>query len=52
VPLLTYGARARAGIDLGTRASLADMGQTIAANFKLRLEAGESFLDALTGDEK
>jgi len=48
VPLLTYGARARAGIDLGTRASLADMGQTIAANFKLRLEAGESFLDALT----
>jgi len=48
VPLLTYGARARAGIDLGTRASLADMGQTIAANFKLRLEAGESFLNALT----
>ncbi|MCA1631422.1 MAG: phosphopentomutase [Acidobacteria bacterium] len=44
VPLIAHGARARAGIDLGTRASLADIGQTVAENFGLRLGAGESFL--------
>ncbi|MGH9943355.1 MAG: phosphopentomutase [Pyrinomonadaceae bacterium] len=49
VPLLVYGQRARAGVDLGTRQSLADIGQTIAENFGLRLGAGESFLGALTG---
>jgi len=47
VPLLTYGQRARAGINLGTRRSLADMGQTIAENFGLKLRAGESFLESL-----
>ena len=49
VPLLTYGRQARAGVSLGTRPSLADIGQTVAANFGLRLAAGESFLDALAG---
>jgi phosphopentomutase len=44
VPLLAYGVRARAGVNLGTRASLADIGQTITANFGLQLSAGESFL--------
>jgi phosphopentomutase len=43
-PLLAYGKNARHGVDLGTRASLADIGQTIAENFGLRLTAGESFL--------
>jgi len=43
-PLLVYGKSARAGVDLGTRGSLADIGQTIAANFGLKLTAGESFL--------
>ena len=43
-PLLAYGPRARAGVSLGDRASLADIGQTIADNFGLRLKAGESFL--------
>ena len=47
VPLLAYGGRA--GVDLGTRASLADIGQTIAENFGLRLGAGESFLSAVAG---
>src|SRR3989440_6150035 len=51
VPLLVYGPRAKAGVNLGTRASLADIGQTIAANFGLRLTAGESFLKAVTSDE-
>jgi phosphopentomutase len=44
VPLLVYGQQARAGVNLGTRASLADIGQTIAGNFGLRLTAGASFL--------
>ncbi len=47
VPLLVYGPRARAGVNLGTRASLADIGQTITANFGLRLMAGESFLSQI-----
>jgi phosphopentomutase len=47
VPLLTYGRAARAGVDLGTRASLADIGRTVADNFGLRLAAGESFLSSL-----
>ncbi len=33
--------------NLGSRASLADIGQTIAHNFGLRLTAGESFLNQL-----
>jgi phosphopentomutase len=44
VPLLVYGPRARAGVNLGDRASLSDIGQTIADNFGLKLNAGESFL--------
>ncbi|HEY0365446.1 MAG TPA: phosphopentomutase, partial [Pyrinomonadaceae bacterium] len=44
-PLLVYGRNARGGVYLGTRASLADIGQTIANNFELKLTAGTSFLD-------
>jgi phosphopentomutase len=43
-PLLVYGKSARPGVDLGTRASLADIGQTVAENFGLKLSAGKSFL--------
>jgi len=43
-PLLVYGKSARAGVNLGTRGSLADIGQTIADNFGLKLKDGESFL--------
>jgi phosphopentomutase len=46
-PLLVYGRTARPGINLGTRGSLADIGQTVAENFGLKLTAGESFLDEL-----
>jgi phosphopentomutase len=46
-PLLVYGKTSRPGINLGTRDSLADIGQTIAANFGLCLIAGESFLSKL-----
>ncbi len=47
VPVLCWGRRARAGIDLGTRSSLADIGQTVAENFELRLQAGSSFLQEI-----
>ncbi len=43
-PLLVFGKGARRGVDLGTRSSLADIGYTIAANFGLKLGAGQSFL--------
>ena len=47
VPLLSFGKSAKAGVDLGTRGSLADIGQTIAENFAVRLVDGESFLSKL-----
>lgn len=43
-PLLVYGKSTTPGVDLGTRDSLADIGQTIAENFGVTLPAGESFL--------
>ncbi len=46
-PLIVYGKSANAGVDLGTRESLADIGQTIAYNFDIKLNAGRSFLDEL-----
>jgi len=51
VPLLVYGSRVRHGIDLGTRATLADIGQTVAANFGLELQKGTSFLEAILCDD-
>ncbi|MBX3288798.1 MAG: phosphopentomutase [Acidobacteria bacterium] len=47
VPLLVYGKNAKPGVDLGIRGSLADIGQTTAENFGLRLSAGESFLEMI-----
>jgi phosphopentomutase len=47
-PLLVYGKNARRGVNLGTRESLADIGQTIAQNFRLKLSAGDSFLDRIS----
>ena len=46
-PLIAFHKRAEQGSDLGTRESLADIGQTIAENFGLALENGESFLSQL-----
>jgi len=46
-PLLVYGKTSRPAINLGTRDSLADIGQTIAANFGIKLTAGKSFLTEL-----
>ena len=47
VPLLAYARGLEGGVNLGTRASLADIGQTVAENFGVRLGRGESFLRAL-----
>lgn len=46
-PLIVYGKNAKAGVDLGTRASLSDIGKTIAKNFGLNLFNGESFLSQI-----
>ena len=44
VPLLVYGKRGVPGVDLGTRQSLSDIGQTIAENFVVKIADGVSFL--------
>ena len=45
VPLLVQGKRVKAGVDLGTRSTFADLGQTLAANFRVgKLDHGTSFL--------
>jgi phosphopentomutase len=51
VPVLAYGRRVTAGRDLGTRATFADLGQTLAANFGVGpLPNGTSFLaDIMVG---
>jgi phosphopentomutase len=44
VPLLAYGAPVRAGVNLGTRSTYADLGQTLAQAFSVgQLAAGTSF---------
>ena len=44
VPLLAYGVHVRAGVDLGTRSTFADLGQTLAQAFGVgQLAAGTSF---------
>jgi phosphopentomutase len=43
-PLLVAGPRVREGVDLGTRATLSDIGQTVAQNFGTKIAYGESFL--------
>ncbi len=49
VPLLATGARVRPRADLGTRATFADLGQTLADNFSLgALRHGTSFLREIT----
>jgi len=48
VPILTWGRRAKAGVDLGTRPTLADIGQTIADNFGLAIRQGTSFLKEIS----
>ena len=49
VPVLLYGRRVRAGVDLGTRTTFADLGQTLAENFGVGpLAHGTSFLRVMS----
>jgi phosphopentomutase len=46
VPLLMTGRRVKRGVDVGTRSTFADLGQTLAANFSVGpLAHGTSFLE-------
>jgi phosphopentomutase len=48
VPLLLTGGRVRAGADVGTRSTFADLGQTLAASFGVGpLAHGTSFLESI-----
>ena len=47
VPILAYASSAQPGCDLGVRSTLADMGQTVAANFGGQIPRGTSFLASL-----
>jgi len=48
VPILVYSPGAGAGVNLGVRETLADMGQTIAENFGGTIPHGTSFLHEMT----
>jgi phosphopentomutase len=47
VPVLAYGPGARAGVDLGLRNTLSDLGQTVAENFGVTIQKGTSFLSQI-----
>jgi phosphopentomutase len=51
VPILVYSPTIRAGVSLGVRSTLADMGQTVAENFGGKIPHGESFLQELGGGQ-
>lgn len=46
-PLLAYGPQVCSGVNLGTRATLADIGQTVAEIFGTSIKAGTSFLSEI-----
>jgi len=48
VPLLVSGPRVKP-VNLGTRATMSDMGQTVAEIFGVQIGKGESFLGAVSG---
>ncbi len=47
VPILIYSKGLKGGVDIGTRNTMADIGQTVADNFGLTLPNGTSFLREL-----
>jgi len=49
VPILAYSPASGAGVNLGARDTLADMGQTIAENFGTAIPHGTSFLREISG---
>lgn len=51
VPILAYGPAIKSAIDIGTRKTLADMGQTVADNFGAAIPHGTSFLATIAPSE-
>jgi phosphopentomutase len=47
VPLLVAGPKVRQGVNLGVRATLSDIGQTVAENFGAHIAQGTSFLSQI-----
>jgi phosphopentomutase len=52
VPIVAYSPGGGAGVSLGTRATLADMGQTVAENFAGKILHGDSFLTELRNGKR
>jgi len=52
VPILAYSPSSGAGVNLGERTTLADMGQTIAENFGGKIPHGMSFLAELKKEKR
>jgi phosphopentomutase len=48
VPLLAFSPSREGGTDLGTRQTLSDIGQTVAANFNTTIPKGTSFLNQIS----
>jgi len=48
VPLLVFGKGVKAGVNLGVRSTLSDIGQTVSENFGTTIVTGESFLSRIT----
>lgn len=48
VPLLVFGKGVKAGVNLGVRSTLSDIGQTVAENFGTTIATGMSFLPQIT----
>lgn len=49
-PLIVFGKNVKPGVNLGTRGSLADIGQSVADNFGLVLSAGTSFMSDIAAE--
>jgi phosphopentomutase len=47
-PLIVFGHHVKAGVDLGLRTTLSDIGQTVAENYGTSIEHGNSFLGAIS----
>jgi phosphopentomutase len=47
VPVLVSGPKVRQGVNLGVRATLSDIGQTVAENFSAHIAQGTSFLSQI-----
>ncbi len=52
VPILAYSPGVSGGVNLGTRETLADMGQTVAENFGGKIPHGVSFLNEISQQGK